>query len=151
MGFPLPAIIGGMRDRVSFAASPVVAARMRSQRRRDTGCELAVRREAHHLGLRYFVHRRPLPGLRREADLVFPRAKVAVFVDGCLWHGHEHVRPPGGPNQAWWAEKLARTRARDADTDRCLSEAGWTVLRVWECDDPSAAAQRIATSVRRAE
>lgn len=121
---------------------------MQAQRRADTGPELALRHSLWRIGLRYRLHRRPVSSLRREADVVFIGAKVAVFSDGCLWHGHSCRRPPGGPNAEWWADKLARTRARDRDTDQKLMDAGWRVVRVWECENPDVAAQRIAALVR---
>ncbi len=83
---------------------------MRGNRSRDTAPELVVRRLVHAMGLRYRVHTRPLPGLRRTADLVFTRQRVAVFIDGCFWHGcPEHHRQPGA-NSAYWSEKVARNR-----------------------------------------
>jgi DNA mismatch endonuclease (patch repair protein) len=118
---------------------------MQSNRSRDTGPELAVRREAYRLGLRYRVCVRPLPELRRTADLVFPRARVAVFVDGCYWHGcPAHHRSPA-TNRSYWADKLERNRRRDLNTNKQLEDAGWTVIRIWEHEDPQAAAARIKT------
>lgn len=95
---------------------------MQGQRRTDTGPELAVRKAVHALGLRYFVHRRPLPALRRTADLVFPTEKVAVFVDGCFWHGcPEHGRGEVEQNTWYWPEKISSNMARDKDTNERLS------------------------------
>jgi len=85
--------------------------------------------------------------MRRSADVVFIGARVAVFVDGCFWHGcPEHKGKPQN-NASWWADKIARNRARDVDTDRRLCNAGWQPVRVWEHDDPEAAARRIARIV----
>lgn len=82
-------------------------------------------------------------GLRCQADLVFAKARVACFVDGCQWHGcEEHFSLPK-TNTEWWAEKLAWTKERDGRNNRTLSEAGWTVVRVWEHEDPVTAAARI--------
>jgi DNA mismatch endonuclease (patch repair protein) len=116
--------------------------------RRDTSCEMAVRSAVHRRGLRYRVDH-PLPMLRRRrADMLFPRARVAVFVDGCFWHGcPEHASAPRS-NGAWWRRKLEANVARDRDTDRVLSEAGWVVLRFWEHEEPEAAAVRIEREVR---
>jgi DNA mismatch endonuclease, patch repair protein len=126
---------------------------MQEQRRRDTSCEMEIRLELHRSGFRYLVDARPIPAWRRRADLVFPRARVAVFVDGCFWHGcPDHPRPPKS-NAAWWEAKLARNRERDAETSARLIAEGWEVLRVWEHEDSEQAAQRIADLVtrRRAE
>ncbi|RZQ61989.1 very short patch repair endonuclease [Amycolatopsis suaedae] len=120
---------------------------MSRQRSRDTSTELAVRRELHRLGLRYRVHRRPLSGVRREADVVFGPAKVAVFVDGCFWHGcpvHGTWPKRNGP---FWRNKIEQNQARDGDTDRRLESAGWLSVRVWEHEHPVDAAGRIATIV----
>lgn len=124
----------------SWASSPGVRVGMQGNKRRDTRPELAVRRAVHALGLRYFVDRAPLPGLRRRADLVFPRLRLAVFVDGCFWHGCPDHHTVARTNAEYWANKVSENRQRDADTDRRLAEAGWTVLRVWEHEDATAAA-----------
>jgi DNA mismatch endonuclease (patch repair protein) len=89
----------------------------------------------------------PLTGLRRRADLVFPRARVAVYIDGCFWHScPQHATSPKN-NAAWWTAKLEANKTRDADTDRRLEEAGWAVVRIWEHEDPAAAARRVAEAV----
>jgi DNA mismatch endonuclease (patch repair protein) len=120
---------------------------MRRQRTQDTEAELQLRRALHAIGLRYRIHRRPLPRLRREADVVFTRARVAVFVDGCFWHGcPQHGTSPKA-NGEWWAAKLEANRERDLDTNVRLAEAGWTAVRVWEHEDPAAAAQRVFEAV----
>ena len=128
------------------ASSPEALARMTRQRRRDTGPEIAIRRILFGSGLRYRVDA-PLPGMRRRADLLFRSARVAVFVDGCFWHGcPEHGTQPKS-NAIWWAEKIAANIQRDRDTDRRLTEAGWQVVRVWEHEPAAQAAQRIADLV----
>jgi DNA mismatch endonuclease (patch repair protein) len=118
--------------------------------RRDTACELLLRRRLHALGLRYRVNY-PVPGNRRRTiDVAFPAARVAVFVDGCFWHGcPEHGTQPRA-NSAWWTTKLAANRARDADTTALLAEAGWAVLRFWEHAEPGEAAAVVAEAVRAA-
>jgi DNA mismatch endonuclease (patch repair protein) len=121
---------------------------MQANRGRDTRPERVLRSAVHALGLRYRVNIRPLPGLRRTADLVFPRAKVAVFLDGCFWHGcPEHLRP-ARINEGFWSTKITGNRQRDEDTDRQLAKAGWAVVRVWEHEDPQVAADRVAAVVR---
>lgn len=114
---------------------------------RDTPAELALRRELHRRGLRYRVDVRPVPTLRRRADIVFTRAKVAVFSDGCYWHGcPEHGSWPKA-NAGWWREKIETTKRRDRDTDARLTRHGWSVLRIWEHEDPVVAAERVAEAV----
>ncbi|MEV0350665.1 very short patch repair endonuclease [Nonomuraea sp. NPDC050680] len=132
----------------SWASSEATRASMRANRGRDTRPELAVRRAAHALGLRYRVSYRPLKQVRRTADLVFTRAKVAVFVDGCFWHGCPEHHTVAATNAEFWAEKHRRNRERDAETDHLLRAAGWSVLRVWEHESPVEAAQKILAEVR---
>lgn len=133
----------------SWASSESVRASMRSNKHRDTKPELALRRAVHSLGLRYRVAARPIAGLRRTADLVFPRIRVAVFMDGCFWHGCPEHHSLAKTNSAYWAEKLRRNRERDEETDCLLREAGWTVIRIWEHEDPVEAAGRVAEVVTR--
>ena len=128
------------------SSSTVVSARMSRQGRRDTGPEVALRRALHARGLRFRVVY-PVPGQRRRTiDIAFTRRKVAVFVDGCFWHGcPEHgVRPRS--NSSWWREKLAANQARDQDTNRLLEESGWAVVRIWE-HEPVERATRVVLDV----
>lgn len=146
-----PATSGRTRREASSAAStastPGVRRRMQVQRTRDTAPELAIRRLLHAQGLRYRVDEAPLPGLRRRADIVFGPAKVAVYVDGCFWHGcPQHGNRPTR-NADYWAAKLDRNRRRDADTDAQLTAAGWLALRLWEHEPPEEAASRVASVV----
>ncbi|MEU8886835.1 very short patch repair endonuclease [Streptomyces sp. NPDC048442] len=132
----------------SWASSAARRRNMQAIRSRDTVPERLVRRLLHAQGLRYRVSARPLPDLRRTADLVFRPAKVAVFIDGCYWHGcPEHYVPPK-TNPGYWSGKVAGNMARDRDTNRRLSEAGWLVLRFWEHEPAAACAARIAAEVR---
>lgn len=120
---------------------------MVGNRRRDTAPELAVRSAVHRLGLRYRVAARPA-GIRRSADLVFTRARVAVFVDGCYWHRcSRHFTYPT-TNAAYWRQKIDGNAARDRDTDARLAAAGWRAIRVWEHEAADEAASRIAQAVR---
>ncbi|MFI5762629.1 very short patch repair endonuclease [Streptomyces sp. NPDC051563] len=120
---------------------------MSRQKSKDTGIEMALRRALHAAGLRYRVHRRPARGVRREADIVFGPTKVAVFVDGCFWHGcPDHATWPRR-NAEFWRSKIEGNRARDRDTDARLAESGWLSLRVWEHESPDEAAVRIARAV----
>jgi len=125
------------------ASSDAVRKSMQSNKSRDTKPELAVRRAVHARGLRYRVSARPLPELRRTADMVFRGAKVAVFIDGCFWHGcPEHHSLPA-TNTGYWSEKVRRNRERDLETDERLIESDWTVLRAWEHEDPIEVAHRV--------
>ncbi|MEK2489852.1 very short patch repair endonuclease [Kitasatospora purpeofusca] len=130
------------------ASSPSVAARMSRQASRDTAQELAVRRLLFRWGLRYRVNAK-VPGLpRRTVDILFPGPKVAVFLDGCFWHGcPEHATSPKS-NAEWWRTKLDRNVARDQDTTRHLAEDGWTVLRFWEHEPPAGIARTVYTRLR---
>ena len=120
---------------------------MVANRGRDTGLELTVRSLVHARGLRYFVGRRPLKNFRRTADLVFPRKRVAVFLDGCFWHQcPEHFQLPAS-NRVYWEPKIARNVERDRETDQRLAEAGWLVLRFWEHESPTDVARRIERAV----
>ena len=116
------------------ASSEAVRRRLSSQPQADTKPEMLLRRRLHAEGLRYRVDQPVLPGLRRRADLVFTRARVAVFVDGCFWHRcPEHGTLPKA-NADWWRTKLDRNVERDRDTDALLGDADWIVVRVWEHD-----------------
>lgn len=127
------------------ASSAGVRRRMQVlSKKRDTGPELALRRELHQLGLRYRIDVAPAPSQsRRRADVVFSHQRVAVFVDGCFWHGCEKhgVRPTS--NADYWRAKLERNMQRDRETNVTLGAAGWRVIRVWEHEPASAAAARI--------
>jgi DNA mismatch endonuclease (patch repair protein) len=127
--------------------SDQVKRRFQRQRIRDTAPELALRRELHRRGLRYRVDVAPLRGVRRRADVVFPRLKMAIFIDGCFWHRcPTHGTEPKN-NAEWWREKLERNVFRDRATDALLRAEGWTVLRVWEHEEPALAADRVESAV----
>lgn len=132
----------------SWASSAAARAVMQGNRRRDTTPEMAVRRLVHAAGQRYRVDAKPLLHLNRRADLVFRRAKVAVFIDGCYWHGCPEHGTTAKTNVGYWTPKIARNKERDAETDRLLSEAGWTVVRAWEHEDPAGVADQVLVAVR---
>ncbi|MFJ1868923.1 very short patch repair endonuclease [Streptomyces sp. NPDC088097] len=130
-----------------LATTANVRARMSRQKSRDTAVEVALRKALHAAGARYRIHRRPVKGVRREADIVFGPARVAVFVDGCFWHGcPEHATWPKN-NAEFWRGKIEGNRRRDGDTDARLAESGWLALRVWEHEDADGAAARILAVV----
>jgi DNA mismatch endonuclease (patch repair protein) len=117
---------------------------MQAQARRGTAPEVALRRALFALGLRYRLHR-PVPGVpRRTIDVAFPREQVAVFVDGCFWHGCPEHTGATQVNTSWWEQKRAYNLAKDADTDKRLTALGWVVVRCWEHENPAEAASRVA-------
>jgi DNA mismatch endonuclease, patch repair protein len=137
------------RPDVPEPSSEAAKKRMESTRRRDTAAEKALRAILFRKGFRYRVDLAPLPRLRRRADLVFTRQKVAVYVDGCFWHGCPiHATWPKA-NAEFWRNKIEANRRRDEDTNRRLEEAGWTVVRIWEHEPPEEAAERVAAAVSR--
>ena len=117
-------------------------------RGRDTAPELAVRRIAHRMGLRFRLHRNDLPG---RPDLVFPKHRLAVFVHGCFWHRHEGCRHASTPKSriAFWTEKFAANVVRDARQEAALRALGWRVLVVWQCEsrDEAVVERRLAASI----
>lgn len=121
---------------------------MANVRGRDTAPELAVRRIAHRMGLRFRLHRNDLPG---RPDLVFPKHRLAVFVHGCFWHRHEGCRHASTPKSrvAFWTEKFAANVVRDARQEAALRALGWRVLVIWQCEsrDEAAVERRLAASI----
>ncbi len=142
-----------IRSRAPKASSALVRRVMQANTGRTTAPELTLRSRLHRQGLRFRVDVRPEPSLRCSADLIFRRSRVCVFVDGCYWHGcPRHFAVPK-QNSAWWAEKIADNRKRDARRTAELRDRGWVVIRLWEHDIlgdfVAVAAARIARTVRR--
>ena len=133
--------------RTPMPSSAAARARMHAARPRDTEPELALRRSLFSRGLRYRIDIALVPQSQSRADIAFPRAKVAVFVDGCFWHSCPLHGTTPKANASWWIAKLEANRQRDAEASRRLREAGWHVERVWEHESPSDAAARIAAAV----
>jgi DNA mismatch endonuclease (patch repair protein) len=124
---------------------------LRGRPTRNTKPELALRRAVHALGLRFRIHQTIAP--RCTPDFVLPRYRLAVFVDGCFWHGCPAHSPTQfrGPNAAQWEQKLSVNRERDRRNNQAASDAGWQVLRVWECEirrDVASAAGRVLSAAR---
>ncbi len=120
--------------RAPAASSQDVRRRMQSVLRKDTRPELLLRSGLHRLGLRFRKDYRPIRLLRCTADVVFPRQKVCVFVDGCFWHGCPLHHDAPKTNAKWWAEKVKNTARRDQERTKYLRDYGWTVIRLWEHD-----------------
>ena len=117
-------------DRLAPEHRSEIMSRIRSK---DTKPELIVRRLLHTLGFRFRLHRKDLPG---KPDIVLPKWKTAVFVHGCVWHGHPGWRRATIPTtrEGWWRNKLERNAARDRDNESRLYELGWRVGVIWECE-----------------
>ena len=114
---------------------------MRRVKGKDTSPEMAVRRTLTSLGARYRLHRKDLPG---KPDIVMPGRRLAIFVHGCFWHGHDCARGARVPkqNRDYWVGKVGRNRDRDAKSRAALAAAGWRVETIWECELKDAAALR---------
>src|SRR5471030_2290333 len=119
-----------MTDVFTVEKRSAVMARIKA---RDTGPELVVRRLLWRLGSRYRLDRKDLPG---RPDIVMPGRKLAIFVHGCFWHGHDCTRGARVPkaNRDYWTAKIARNRVRDIAARAALETAGWRVETVWECE-----------------
>jgi DNA mismatch endonuclease (patch repair protein) len=114
----------------------------------NTRPEIVIRRALHANGFRYRLHSRKVPG---KPDMVFPRYRAAVFINGCFWHGHDcHLFRLPGTRPDFWAAKIARNRARDAKVKQELHEAGWRALTIWECAIRGREAQGLGTVVTSA-
>ncbi|WP_206106435.1 very short patch repair endonuclease [Rhizobium leguminosarum] len=124
-----------------------VSARMRKQRVADTQAETLVRKALFAAGVRYRKHW-PVPGRRRRTiDIAMPGKKLAIFIDGCFWHGCEVHKTTPRSNEAWWRVKLDENKLRDNETTELLIGQGWKVLRFWEHDAASEVAAAVIRSV----
>jgi DNA mismatch endonuclease (patch repair protein) len=124
---------------------------MRSNRSRDTGPEMALRRALHAVGLRYRLNVRPIPDSRMTVDVVFPRSRVAVEVRGCFWHGCPEHHRPSQRNAAFWSTKIASNIERDEAKRAALEAEGWSLIVVWEHDDVAEAVERVKAAIRTTE
>jgi DNA mismatch endonuclease (patch repair protein) len=118
---------------------------MRANRRRDTFPELRIRRRLHALGMRYRVDMAVRPAGTRlvRPDVAFTRPRLAIFIDGCFWHGCPHHKGRPKANTHYWGPKIAGNRKRDALQTAALEASGWTVLRFWEHEEPAGVVTQI--------
>jgi DNA mismatch endonuclease (patch repair protein) len=131
------------------ASTPEVRRRMQRVRQKNTSAESALRRELHARGIRYRIHVAVLTKPRRVADVAFSGLRVAVFVDGCFWHGCPlHATWPK-ENAKFWRAKILANQERDRDTDQRLHAEGWKVVRVWAHEPPAQAARRVAKIIEK--
>jgi DNA mismatch endonuclease, patch repair protein len=120
---------------------------MKANRQTNTSPELALRSALHRAGFRFRTHLRPVRSIRCTADVVFPRQRVAVFVDGCYWHGcPEHGTWPS-TNSAYWTAKIRGNMERDRRNDALLADAGWLVIRLWEHETTAKGVERVAAAI----
>ena len=141
-----PPIHVSKRDRESQAIDETRSRIMRSVRQRDTGPELNLRRSLHARGLRFRLHARYLPG---RPDIVLPKWKAVIFVNGCFWHRHEDCRYATTPRTrgAYWQAKFDANKSRDGRNKSELLTAGWRVAVVWECHLRTDGSHRMAERV----
>jgi DNA (cytosine-5)-methyltransferase 1 len=135
------------KEEATTPARPIdskVSRRMANTRGRDNGSELALRSALHKKGYRFRIHHKAIKGLRRTADIAFPSLRVAIFIDGCFWHGCPIHGTWPKHNAAWWRDKIETNRKRDRDTDLRLKKQGWTVARAWEHESADVVARRIS-------
>ena len=140
--------MSGTKEPSRVRPGSALSARMSTLARRDTKPEMKLRRALHRRGLRFRVQLKVPGNRRRSIDIAFTRARLAVFVDGCFWHGCPDHHVPPKANAEWWRWKVDLNRARDRDTDAKLGAAGWQVLRIWEHVDPEEAADLVAATYR---
>lgn len=122
--------------------------RMKANRPFDTRPEVELRSSLYRSGLRFRKHASPWPDAGFTPDILFPRAQVAVYVDGCFWHGCPEHRPISIHRSAFWRSKVERTIERDRQQEAALMRRGWQVVRVWEHDESRSASERIQLIVR---
>lgn len=121
---------------------------MAATRGTNNRADRELRSELHRLGLRFRIQRRLIPGTSRSVDIVFPRVRLAIFVDGCFWHDCPIHGSRPKSNAEWWERKIRQNVKRDQDTNNRLADLGWRVLRIWEHEDPKDAAQRVLRTYR---
>jgi DNA mismatch endonuclease (patch repair protein) len=144
VGFMTSATCASSSGVSNLLQTPTALVRRRMQRtpQCDTPEELAIRSLLHKAGYRFLVNS-PVSGSRSRPDIVFCRRRVAVFIDGCFWHGCPRHATWPKMNAEWWRNKILGNKARDLRTVRLLRRAGWKVLRIWAHEPPERAVRRI--------
>ena len=131
-------------------SSDAATARMKANRRRDTGPERRLRSELHRRGLRFRVdYPTGVPGVRSRPDIIFTRKRLAVYVDGCFWHRCPIHGTAPKANESFWAQKLDANVTRDRRVTAALETAGWRVLRIWEHVSAEVAADLVVDELSR--
>ncbi|WP_083199237.1 DNA mismatch endonuclease Vsr [Rhizobium sp. AC44/96] len=132
---------------MDLEATPSVRRRMQRTRGRDNLFEVSIRSQLYAKGFRYRAHY-PVPGMKRiTCDIALPKLRIAVFLDGCFWHGCDIHPPSVKKNTAFWMEKIERNRARDRRVREHLAEIGWTILRFWEHEAVEAIVRKIVSTI----
>ena len=131
------------------ASSESALRRMQAAKTKNTAPEIALRSLIYHQGFHYRIDARPLKEFNRRADIVFRSAKVAIFVDGCFWHGCPIHATQAKSNAEFWSFKIKQNRERDVDTTKHLEKAGWKVIRVWEHENPVKASEKICGIIKK--
>jgi len=132
-----------MKTAKPIASSKAALTRMKAAKSRDTAPEKSLRSSLFIKGLRFRVDTKPIKEFNRKADIVFRAIKIAVFVDGCFWHGCPIHGTQAKANAEFWRNKIKQNQLRDLDTNEKLKKAGWKVVRVWEHENPEKAAEKI--------
>jgi DNA mismatch endonuclease (patch repair protein) len=138
-----------MNEKEPKASSFAAKRRMEAAKPKDTLPEIKLRTALEEIGIHFEVDVKPIENLQRRADILVREDKIAVFVDGCFWHGCPIHGTQAKANAEFWADKIKRNKERDADTNRRLEADGWTVIRIWEHDDYIEAAKKIAQMIER--
>jgi len=138
---------GRVARRAPAASTSVVRRRMQATKQRNTNLELRIRSLLHADGYRYYVDRSPEHGMRSRADLVFPRLRLAVYIDSCFWHCCPLHGTWPKANTRWWRDKLIGNAHRDLEVTRRLQQRGWSVLRIWEHEAPIDALKAVTSAI----
>ena len=132
-------------------SSDAARKRMEAAKPKGTLPEIKLQSALEQVGVLFEVDVKPIDNLQRRADILIRDERIAIFVDGCFWHGCPIHGTQAKANAKFWADKINRNKERDLDTNRRLAEDGWTVLRIWEHEDPKQISNQVVEliSIRR--